>query len=77
MGHGRKAYIARELLSISEVTVEDLARKHGCEVVADAINPAQCCDLCGDRIARRGGEMFIALDIQLADQISDENEATA
>jgi hypothetical protein len=40
MGHGRKAYIARELLSISEVTVEDLARKHGCEVVADAINPA-------------------------------------
>lgn len=39
MRRGRQTHIARELLSISEVTVEDLARKHGCEVVADTVIP--------------------------------------
>jgi len=45
MGHGRQADIARELLSISKGTVENLTREDGSEIVANAVDASQRRDL--------------------------------
>lgn len=73
--HGRKANITCQLFPVPKMAIEDLACQHRCEVVTNAVNLAESCHLRGDRVARCGSQMFIALGVQLADQFSDKDQA--
>ncbi|OQM75702.1 hypothetical protein BFN67_17185 [Pseudaminobacter manganicus] len=72
MRHGCQTDIARELLSISERTVENLTRENGSKIVADAANAPQCRNLGYHRIVWSSCEDLIPFGVQLTDQIEDK-----